>query len=134
MRPGSTALRYVWGQPEHREHHLHRLLRGHAEALEADVDLDEHLARAGRGLRVRPRGVEIHQGRDEAVGKRLARCVGQRVGIDQDRRGDPARAQPDALGHVGHAQAVGAVADEHRPHLGGAVPVAIRLHDREDLP
>ncbi len=47
------------GQLRHGEDRLDRLLRGNPEALEPHVDLDEHLARAGRRLRVRAGGLEI---------------------------------------------------------------------------
>jgi hypothetical protein len=121
-------------QLEHRGDRLHRLLRRHAQPLEPHVDLHEHVAGAGRRSRVRACAVEIHQRRHEPVRDRRRRGLGQRIRIHEDRGRDAPLPQANALGEVGDGQRVGAVRDEHAPHLRGAVAVAVRLHDGEDLP
>src|SRR6267143_1040828 len=45
-----------------------------------------------------------------------------------------ASSPPDALAQVRHAEGVGAVGEERRAHLGGAVAVRVGLHHRVDLP
>ncbi len=133
VRMRADAAEAQVGQLHHGEDRLDRLFRGNPEALEPHVDLDEDLARAGRRLRVRAGGVEVHEGGHEAVGESVGGGHGQRVRIHENRRGDPTPAHPDALGEVGHGQVVGAVPDEHGTHLGGPEPVAVGLDDGEDL-
>jgi hypothetical protein len=67
------------------------------------------------------------------MGERLGGGLRQRVRIDEDRRLDSVAAQPHALGEVGHRERVRSVAEENGPHLRGAIPIAIRLDDPEQL-
>ena len=112
---------------------LHRFLGRHAEALEPDVDLHEHVAGVSCRLRVGPGPFQIHHRRREPVGEGLGRGLGQGVGIHEDGRGDAVPAEANPLGEVRHAQRVGAAGQEGLGHLGGPVAVAVGLDHRVDL-
>ena len=131
---GADAGQSQVGELEHRGDRLHRLVRGDAQPLEANVDLHEHVEGPRRGLGVGARAVQVHQGRGEAVRHDLARRLGQEVRVHQDRGADPVPAEPDALAEVGHAERIGPVSREHRAHLYRAEAVGIGLDHREDLP
>ena len=133
VRVGAETGQAQARQLQHGRDGLHRQLGRHAQPLETDVDLDEDVARLRGRLGVRAGAVEVDQRRDQPMGDRLGRGLGQRVRIDEHGGDDAAPAQPDALGQVGHGQSVGAVREEDRAHLGGAVTVAVGLDDGEEL-
>jgi hypothetical protein len=114
---------------------LHRLLGRHAQPLEPDVDLDEHVARSGRPppayARAPSRSTSV---RREPVSEALRRGLGQRVRIDEDGAGDPAPAKRIALARSATASASAPFAANTRADLGGAVAVAVGLDHGEDLP
>ena len=68
------------------------------------------------------------------MGESLRSRLGERIGIHEHGRLDPAPAEADAFAEVGDAQRIGAVGHEDGAHLGGAVAVAVGLDHGEDLP
>ena len=113
--------------------HLHRLLGGHAQALEPRVHLHEDLDRLARGGGVGVGLVEVGDRGDEAVRDDVRRGRRQRIREDEDRQRHALPARPDRVGEIGEGQRVGAVRDEDLRHLAGAEPVAIGLEHGEDL-
>src|SRR5262249_1518081 len=134
VRVGTDSGQPQVGQLQHGRDDFHRLLRRRAEPLEPDVDLDEHVAGPGGRFGVRARAVEVYESRNEPVSEGERGGLRQRVGIDEDRAGEPAPAQADAFRQVGDPQRVGAVRDEDASHLGSAVTVPVGLDHGEDLP
>jgi hypothetical protein len=68
------------------------------------------------------------------VGETVRRGLGQRIRVHENRGGDAAPAEANALAEIGHPEGVRPMLDEDRGHLGRAVAVAVGLDHREDLP
>ena len=73
---------------------------------------------------------------DDELETRLA-CVGdlrrRRRAEDEDARGADRAPQRQRLGHRRDAERGRARGERRTAHVGGAVPVAVRLHDRPEL-
>ena len=126
------------GQIADPQRELDRLIGGHAESLESNVDLHEHAERRVTpserdGVVVRARGVEIGQRRDQAGGDDVARGVGQRVRIHENRQREAGVVQAHAVGQIGDAEGVGAVLGKRAAHFEAAEAVGVRFDDGEDL-
>ena len=127
------------GQPEvrqleHGRDGLDRVVGRHAEPLEPDVDLDEHVARAVGCLGIGPRAFDVDESGREPVGQGHLRGLRERVRVHEDRRRDTPEAQSDALAEVRDGQRIGPMREEDLADLGRAVTVSVRFDDGEDLP
>ncbi len=137
MRHDAAGVQRALGHPAtQRGNQVREVRGGHAAAVESGVRLDRHggggagLARGGQHLvELAPRGhPDLH------VGGHGRGEVGARgVQPGQYRGRDARRAQRQGLLDGGDTEFGGAGAQRGARHLGGAVPVAVGLHDDHHL-